>query len=136
MADLPDGEDYYKVYEGYSTTLRTWFVAYGVGAPVLMLNNEKVRDAVTKSGEARTLALFFLAGVALQVLLAALNKATAWILYSAAGASKKHSAKRWYQRWADVISEQFWIDLTVDVLTGVAFVMATFKLLRIAMSIE
>ncbi len=49
MADSAPGDGYYKVYEEYSKTLRTWFVAYGIGAPVLVLNNDELRRAVVVS---------------------------------------------------------------------------------------
>lgn len=42
----------YAVYEEHSKTLRTWLVAYGIGAPVLFITNDKVWKAIASSGSA------------------------------------------------------------------------------------
>lgn len=138
MAAGTAGDGYYKVYEEYSKTLRTWFVAYGIGAPVLLLNNEVLRKAVIGSGASTEIAIVFLAGVAMQVALASVNKATAWILYAESEvhakpkAAHKPAKRTWYQELADRISEQFWIDFAVDLLTGVAFVLGTLRVFLVA----
>jgi len=138
MTEPTAGDGYYKVYEEYSKTLRTWFVAYGIGAPVLLLNNDELRRAVIASGVTTSLALLFLTGVALQVALAAVNKAVAWILYAEADeqATRKEGdpavARKWYQRFAGWISAQFWIDLLVDIATGVVFVAGTYCVFQVA----
>ena len=71
-------EEYFKAYEEYSKVLRTWFVAYGIGGPVLLLTNQTLAKAIKASGQGKSLAALFLAGVALQVVLAALNKFSMW----------------------------------------------------------
>ena len=40
MAD--EIEELYKAYEEHAKTLRTWLVAYGIGAPVVFLTNEQL----------------------------------------------------------------------------------------------
>src|SRR5688500_2717515 len=79
MSDLGDG--YFKVYEEYSKTLRTWFVAYGIAAPAFLLSSDSLRTAITNAGVARSIGALFLVGVGLQVVLAAINKAAMWLLY-------------------------------------------------------
>jgi len=76
-----DREAYFDAYQEYSKVLRTWFVVYGIGGPVLLLTNETLARALKASGEGKCLAAFFLAGVALQVVLAALNKFSMWGIY-------------------------------------------------------
>ena len=138
MTESTAGEGYYTVYEEYSKTLRTWFVAYGIGAPVLLLNNDELRRAVIASGVTTSRALLFLTGVGLQVALAAVNKAVAWILYAEADeqAARRDGdspvARKWYQRFAARISAQFWIDLLVDIVTGVVFVVGTYCVFKVA----
>jgi hypothetical protein len=136
MAETPQSDGYYKVYEEYSKTLRTWFVAYGIGAPVLVLNSDNLRAALVASGGARTTALLFLAGVGLQVLLATVNKTVAWVIYaeleSPLAAEDSKPSTRWRFKVADAISEQFWIDFVVDIATGVVFVLGSLRIFSIA----
>ena len=54
---------FYKVYEEYSKALRTWFVAFGIGGPVLFLTQQDVSNKIVESGNARTIVLLFLIGV-------------------------------------------------------------------------
>ncbi len=58
-------EDYLEAYAEYSKVTRMWFVAYGIGAPVLFLTNDALLKILKKSGCARCVAGFFLAGVLL-----------------------------------------------------------------------
>ncbi len=73
-----DRAEYFAAYEEYSKVLRTWFVAYGIGGPVLLLTNEALAKAIKTSGQGRGLAALFLIGVGLQVVLAAMNKFSMW----------------------------------------------------------
>lgn len=72
---------YFKVYEEYAKTLRTWLVAYGVGAPVLFVTNKDVADKLAASHAASAIAELFLSGVALQIFLAIVNKTVMWANY-------------------------------------------------------
>jgi len=73
--------EYFAVYEHYSNLLRTWLMAYGIGAPVLVLTNENLWKQVAASGSGSRIGWPFVVGVTLQALLAAANKATAWVVY-------------------------------------------------------
>lgn len=68
----------YAAYDGYSRALRTWLVAYGIGAPVLLMTNDALWLAVAESGDAAWIGALFLVGVALQVVLTAVNKTAMW----------------------------------------------------------
>ena len=37
-----DIDGYFRAYEEYSKLIRTWLVAYGVGAPVLLFTNDRL----------------------------------------------------------------------------------------------
>src|SRR5713101_4478781 len=78
---MTQAEGFYKAYEEHSRTLRAWLVAYGIGGPVLMLTNDHISLTLSGSGHARTIAILFLGGVVLQVLLTAVNKTAMWICY-------------------------------------------------------
>jgi hypothetical protein len=113
----------YSAYEDYSKTLRTWLVAYGVGAPVLFLTNERVSTLIAKSGLGRPIALMFLIGVALRILLAVVNKTAMWTCYYGEQNPDFKARRRW--KVADWVSEQFWFDFAIDGLTVVLFSWAT-----------
>jgi hypothetical protein len=122
-----DREEYFKAYEEYSKVLRTWFVAYGIGGPVLLLTNETLAKAIKASGQGKSLAALFLAGVAF--VLAALNKFSMWGIYFGElkvtfKSSRRYRVSHWY-------SEQFWIDFAVDVSTLILFALATWRGYRV-----
>jgi hypothetical protein len=55
----PDSEtasNLFGDYDRYAKVLRAWFVAYGVGGPVLLLTNEAVRDKIADSRLVRCIA--------------------------------------------------------------------------------
>jgi len=116
-------ESYLSAYSEYSKTIRTWFVAYGIGAPALLLTNADLARALRGSGHVREIALLFLIGVGLQVALAAANKASMWGNYYGETKlsfkkTKRYAVGYWF-------SEQYWIDLSVDLLSFAAFALAT-----------
>lgn len=130
---LPDrdlaGSYYYSAYEQHSAILRTWLVAYGVGAPVLVLTNEKVWELLRQSGDSRFIAGCFLLGVVLQVIMAALNKVLMWSSYYAEE-NDDYAATRRYVL-TEVMRGQFWIDFLVDVFSILLFVTATYRMFLI-----
>ncbi|MEX2555817.1 MAG: hypothetical protein WEB06_09305 [Actinomycetota bacterium] len=123
---VPD-ETLYKAYEGHATTLRAWLVAYGVGGPVLLLTNERISSVIADAGHARLLAVLFLAGVSLQVILAALNKYAMWLCYYSD--EEPQVEEKWPYNWATWVSRQVWIDLAVDLASLGVFGYATYRIL-------
>lgn len=120
---VEEREEFYKAYEEHSKTLRTWLVAYGVGAPVLFFTNEQLAQSFARAPEAVRISAFFLGGVVLQVVLAAVNKTVNWAAYFALRRPGEATGRRFrVARW---IAEQFWIDLLIDALSLVAFGFAT-----------
>jgi hypothetical protein len=81
VTNKAEADGYFKVYEEYSKVLRTWFVAYGIGAPALFLTNETAAMTLNASTHAKYIASLFLGGVAIQVMLTSVNKVTMWALY-------------------------------------------------------
>jgi len=122
MSDLKDG--LFKAYENYSTTLRTWLVSYGIGAPVLLLSNDKIWNAFSVSSTSSRIAAAFLAGVAFQVVLASLNKYAMWFGYQGEEdpKTKEMRSYKFYSWFAD----RFWIDVTFDVASIILFAGATY----------
>lgn len=116
-------KEYLEAYAEYSRTIRTWFVAYGIGAPLLILTTKELARSLKTSGSMWVIAILFLVGVCFQVLLAAVNKATMWALYYGEIRPTFTSTKRY--KWAHSYSEHLLIDLGVDVATMVVFAVAT-----------
>jgi len=120
---ISEAASYYTAYEGYEKTLRTWFVAYGIGGPILLLTNEAVRDAFSHSSRGRWIGIAFLVGVAVQVALAIVNKTAAWANYFVSTRPELQSRLKY--RAASWISEQYWIDVASDITTVLLFGWAT-----------
>lgn len=118
-----DVADNYTAYLEYNRVLRTWFVAFGVGGPALFLVNEEIATRLHKAGELRLVAGLFIAGAALQVLGALINKVANWHVYK--------SANDWWCRASERVIGWFWIDKVFDVLTIGVFGWAAWLLLTV-----
>lgn len=125
----PDEATYFKAYEGHATTLRTWLVAYGIGAPVLFLTNAEATTKLAAAPGARCITLLFLVGVALQVGLAALNKTIMWCCYHVERNSD--DAVKFPFALAKRMSRWFAIDFLLDVASLVLFSVATWRVFGI-----
>jgi hypothetical protein len=120
----------FTAYQWHANTLRTWFVAYGIGAPVLFLTQEKVWAKFSQSDYCGAVAGLFLTGVGLQVLLAMLNKTIMWLLYFGS-LEPETRAGRWWHLAADRVSEWIWLDILVDLVSFAAFAAATVLAFRV-----
>lgn len=127
MSTLQD--EYFDAYKEHSKTLRTWLVAYGIGAPVLFVTNATVAAKFTAAPPAVSIASFFLAGVVVQVLLAVLNKSVNWASYYAEGHTD--ASPKWLFAAARWVCDQFWIDLVLDLVSLVLFAIATWRSLQV-----
>jgi hypothetical protein len=125
----PDAKpsEFYESYAAFARTLRTWFVAFGVGVPALLVANEKARELLVASGCARRVACILLAGVVVQVASTLLYKLTMLYLYL----SEDNDARknRWCYRFFDSVSEAFWLECGLDLVTLVLFSWATVEIL-------
>ncbi len=101
--------------ERQTTTLRAWFIAFGVGAPALVLTNEKLYSLLLASGRLDTMMASFLVGVGAQILEAWLNRFLNLVIHL--GERDPAFASRRVARVAAVISRQIWIDALLDLLT-------------------
>jgi len=123
--DRDEERDLFDDYDEFAKVLRTWFVAYWIGGPVLLLNNETIRSKIARSGSARYIALLFLIGVGLQVLLALLNKTALWLCYMAEREPKRRA--RWLYRAAESFAYEFCIDLLFDLVSLGLLGLATYR---------
>jgi len=120
---------FYEAYAGFARNVRTWFIAYGIGAPVLFVSNQELWKQIAGSGEGRTIAYLFLAGVAVQIAAAMIYKTAMWYLY--VSELDRHRAKGWRYRLSDLVSESYLLEMGFDVATLVLFGVATFKVLQL-----
>jgi hypothetical protein len=74
-------DDYKEAYRYHSSTLRNWYVAFGIGAPVLFLSNEYLWKKIVTSCNFEVIGFTFLLGAVFQVLLAFLDKYASWVGY-------------------------------------------------------
>lgn len=116
-------EQYFSVYAEHNKVLRVWLVAYGVGAPVLFLNNKLIWQTIASSQYRGEVISLFALGVLMQVLLAFVNKFTQWCLYYGTENSK-FKRTRWYTV-SEKVSEWIWLDFVLDLFTIGLFVAAT-----------
>jgi hypothetical protein len=129
-----EATEYYEAYVYFARILRVWLIAYGVGAPFLVLSNESLRQALAASRHAYLIVGLFLAGVVLQILCALIYKYAMWHLYyGAAEGGEEHRRTRLY-RISDRVSEshalEFAFDATSIIVLGVATVLACCAILK------
>ena len=118
-----DDTGFFQPYSEFSKNLRTWFLAYGIGAPALLLSNQTAWSAVKQGGQLRVVAALFLIGVALQIAEALLYKHAMWHLYFAE-LDARHKASSWYKA-ADWLSNAYSLEIVIDLGTVALFVAAT-----------
>src|SRR5207247_2726974 len=110
---------FYEAYAGFARNVRTWFIAYGIGAPVLFVSNAEIWKKISEHGDGRMIAYLFLAGVAVQIAAAMLYKTAMWYLY--VSELDHHQAKGWRYQFSDRVSESYVLEMAFDVATLVLF---------------
>jgi hypothetical protein len=110
---------YYKSYASFAKTLRTWFVAYGIGGPVILLTHDAAWGKLVDSGFAPYVGLLFLYGGIMQLISALLSKHAMWYLYF--GELEPDSQSKTIYKMSYWFSDQGWIEVTLDLATMVMF---------------
>jgi hypothetical protein len=119
-----DGAGHYAAYDEHAKTLRTWLVAYGVGAPVLIVSTEAMWKQLVGTGVLPLVATLFLLGVGLQVLLAAVNKSAMWACYYGEIHPPFKKTRRY--KVGEWLSSRYFIDFWCDILAIGLFCAATY----------
>ncbi len=118
-----DADAFAEAYRQHAATLRNWYVAYGIGGPVLFLGNEKLAQKLVAAGEFGIVGVLFLVGVAFQVVLAMFDKYADWIcFYQAANPSAPPSPLYGLAAWWVKTN---WPSLLLDVGSFILFAAAT-----------
>ena len=126
---VDDASDSFGAYLEYNKVLRTWFVAFGIGGPVLILGE---RESGEESGRRRNSPLLGVnvpARCWCQVVSALINKIANWYVHAAYSGtvirgSRKHRSAEW-------LMKQFWIDVVLDVTSIALFGYAAWLLLTV-----
>ena len=112
-------EDNLKLYEEYNKTLRTWLVGFGFGVPALFIVNEAAQKKLVAANNAECIIWLFLAGAAIQVFMALLNKVVSWCAYHKYDVGEKKCG--YVVKAFASLENIFAIDVILDILSLVAF---------------
>jgi len=112
-----------EAYRHHAGTLRNWFVAYGIGAPVLFLSNEKLWAKFAQTGHAKQIGALFLLGVAAQVSLALVDKYADWLCFIVLTKPETHQGR--FHRAAEWWVEANWPSIALDFASLILFALAT-----------
>jgi hypothetical protein len=136
-------EGHFSNYAEYSKTYRSWMVGYGIGGPVLLLTGKDAPQALAQSPWLGTIVTLFVFGVAIQIVLALVNKWAAWHMYRGAWSAwllktgdpdyDGYEKSRMFHVW-DWINRQSWIDLCCDIGALASFSIATWIALSVLLS--
>jgi hypothetical protein len=121
--DPLEASDYWQSYERFSTSVRNWLIAYGVGGPVLLVSQDSVAARVLASGQVAWIGGFFLAGVLLQVVKGIAYRTTSW--YGIESTQTPESHTTWQMRVSQWINGAVWLEVLCDVVTIALFAVAT-----------
>jgi hypothetical protein len=127
--DEDDASGTFDAYFEYNRILRTWFVVFGVGGPVLFLTNEKISTQLIRVNQFRLVVVLFLVGVGLQVFGAFVNKVANWYVFQATVAENVEGTRR--HKFSEWLLDNFWIDISLDFGTISAFGYAAWLLLNV-----
>jgi len=120
-----DEPTFYDAFGRHSASLRNWLIAFGIGAPALLLTHETLIARLLASGSALLIASLFLGGVLLQIVKAFLFKFTAWSARGYADTAD-HRASHW-MRFSIWLHESMLFDVGFDLVTLMAFLIAAWK---------
>ena len=119
---MTDREAYQQAYSDYNRTLRAWFVAFGVGGPVLFVTQESFRRLISDSPHSRLIISCFALAVVLQTVGAFINK---WMnYYQLLGEEDSNFRKK--RRWkvAHAIFRHEGVDIGIDLGSIILFAIA------------
>lgn len=124
-----EANENHKSYQEYNKSLRTWFVAFGIGGPVFLLSQDAVLQKLRAAGVLPSVSLFFLIGVATQVFIAFINKIECWYCYYAHVDMAFTKTRRGrFMLWLD---NQFWLDIICDLISIILFSLAIIEVFNV-----
>ncbi len=122
-----DEGGFYDAYSSFSTSLRSWLIAYGIGAPVLFASQAAFSRVLDRSDLTVPILTMFLVGVSLQIVMALIYKYSLWYIYLTIGGRLPKKCLRY--KFASYITDQSWAEILIDVATIALFAIATVRLM-------
>jgi len=133
--DIYHKEDVYgEAFDRYEKVLRTWFVAYGIGATILFMTQEKLRATLLCHHLRAWVVGLFLVGVLVQEIVSAFYEMCRWDLYY--DEAQKNEGER-DERCPCLLDISKWVErshligVSIDSLTIGLFAAATIMAFRI-----
>jgi len=124
-------QEYGEAFERYESMLRTWFVAYGIGGPILLMTQTSLRTRFLAAPNCACIAILFLLGVAFQVIENFLYKMATWYQYR--GEVKPEIKSGIMYKFSKLGEDCYCIDIFFDWATFVLFFIATYMVFPILM---
>lgn len=124
-------QEYGEAFDRYESMLRTWFVAYGIGGPILLMTQTSLSSRFLAAPNRMCIGILFLLGVAFQVIENFLYKMTTWYQYR--GEVKPEIKSGCMYKFSKWVEDCYCIDLFFDFTTFVLFFIATFMVFPIVM---
>lgn len=126
---MSDSARFESTYTDYNRILRTWFVAFGAGAPGVLLFSDDSRELISAVENSERIIWALAIGVGLQILIAVLNKYIAWCnAYVMDIANSDNSELNVIIKFVADLTDQIWIDFIFDLITLCLFGYAIFRL--------
>jgi len=125
--EADDAKLYLESYQSFARSLRTWLIAYGIGAPVLFASQPAFSEMLRNKNAVAPVIYVFLAGMAVQIATSLLYKVTMWYIMWGALKPEFKQSKRY--KFFNRLSELIWPELLLDVASIAAFTWATVKVL-------
>jgi hypothetical protein len=122
-----DGIGFTESYQILARTLRTWLVAYGIGAPVLFASQPSFSKVLEDPKKAEGMIYAFLGGVVIQIIATFIYKIAMW--YLMLGCQKPAFKSSLRYRLSDWLSEQLWLEVLFDLASMGLFAWATARTL-------
>lgn len=119
-----DDPGFYGSYEKFTTTLRAWFIAYGIGFIVYLGSKDSAFSSVTDKKSILSVLFFLVLGIFLQVVGALLYKyCMRYFYYDDAGHVTRNEK---HYKLLSSLSDNVWVELSFDFGTLLCFVWSTF----------
>ena len=123
-----DEDEAYDAYGRHASTLRNWFIAYGVGGPALVATHDGLIAKISAAHTGALIAVLFLGGVGLQILSTIIYKAAAWSTMDY-GSTPEQKVGLW-TRVSTKITNSVLIEIITDLGTLGLFAWATILVFR------
>lgn len=129
-----EASEYFNSYSRFSSSLRGWLVAYGIGAPVLFASQAAFARVLNDTKRATPIIVMFLIGVLIQIGMTLSYKYCMWCLYQ--GEIKNHYKNKYRCHCANYLSNQTWLEFILDISTVVLYTYGTVALILAYISLS